>query len=66
MMCKKLAEIIAYCKHEWTAGERRGHKLFVTSDPDAPEAVKDRNDEVVLDLCRYCGKGEDELTEPCV
>ena len=39
------------------------HKLYKTGDADAPDAIKDRNGEVVLRLCRSCGKGEAELVE---
>lgn len=41
------------------------HDLFKTGDADAPDCIKDRNGEVVLGLCRVCGKGEVELPAPC-
>lgn len=41
------------------------HLLYRTGDADAPDVIKDRNGEVVLDLCRTCGRGEIELSEPC-
>jgi hypothetical protein len=41
------------------------HVLYETSDADAPDVIKDRNGEVVLGLCRVCGRGEIELSEPC-
>lgn len=41
------------------------HNLYLTGDPDAPASVKDGNGEVVLGLCRDCGKGESELSGPC-
>lgn len=43
------------------------HELYKTGDADAPEQVKDRNGEVVLDQCRYCRRAESELLdgEPC-
>lgn len=41
------------------------HDLYKTGDRDAPESVKDGNGEVVLGLCRRCGKGEAELSGPC-
>ncbi|HBS81057.1 MAG TPA: hypothetical protein DD989_20785, partial [Pseudomonas sp.] len=41
------------------------HDLYRTSDEDAPESIKDRNGEVVLDLCRKCGRGEVELKDGC-
>lgn len=42
-----------------------GHVLYKTGDMDAPDVIKDRNGEVVLDLCRVCNKGEVELSQPC-
>lgn len=39
------------------------HRLYKTRDADAPEGIKDRNGEVVLDLCRDCGAGESQLSE---
>lgn len=41
------------------------HFLYKTGDLDAPESILDRNGEVVLDLCRLCGKGEADLGEFC-
>lgn len=41
------------------------HVLYKTGDPDAPDAIKDRNGEVVLDLCRLCGQTESTLEEDC-
>lgn len=42
-----------------------GHDLYKTGDEDAPDSIKDRNGEVVLNLCRNCGLGEAELSGPC-
>lgn len=42
------------------------HDLYMKGDPDAPAAIKDANGEVVLGLCRRCGRAEAELAEPCV
>lgn len=44
------------------ASDPTKHDLFKTGDPDAPDVIKDNNGEVVLDLCRKCGKTEIELT----
>ena len=44
---------------------QRGHVLYVTGDPDAPNSIKDRNGEVVLSHCRVCNGGESELEETC-
>lgn len=41
------------------------HELYKTGDVGAPEQIKDRNGEVVLGLCRRCGRAEIELSEPC-
>ena len=37
------------------------HVLYETQDADAPDAIKDRNGEVVLAMCRHCNRGEAEL-----
>lgn len=41
------------------------HELFETGDPGAPDCIKDRNGEVVLDLCEVRGRAEIELDQPC-
>ena len=41
------------------------HILYQTGDQDAPDVIKDGNGEVVLGLCRVCGRAEVELDEPC-
>ena len=41
------------------------HKLYKTGDSDAPDAIKDRNGEVVLALCRVCGGVEGSLPSDC-
>jgi hypothetical protein len=35
------------------------------SDENAPEAIRDRNGQAALSLCKVCNKGEVELEEPC-
>jgi hypothetical protein len=42
------------------------HDLYVDSDLNKPRSILDSNGQVTLDLCKRCGKGEAELTEPCV
>lgn len=42
------------------------HNLYTKEDKDVPECIKDRNGDVVLTLCKTCGKGEAELVEPCI
>lgn len=41
------------------------HDLYADGDADAPDCIKDRNGQIVLGLCKKCGKAECELTEPC-
>ena len=41
------------------------HSLFETGDTACPEQAKDRNGEVVLGVCKNCGRVEVELAEPC-
>jgi hypothetical protein len=46
--------------------EMKGHTLYETGDPGAPDVIKDGNGEVCLGLCKVCGRAEAELVEPCV
>lgn len=41
------------------------HTLWQTGEEGCPEVICDRNGEVVLGLCKVCGRGECELVEPC-
>lgn len=41
------------------------HKLYKTGDQGIPDGIKDRNGEVVLDMCKVCSKAESELDQPC-
>lgn len=41
------------------------HDLFTDADADAPAAICDSNGQVVLGLCKRCGKAEAELDGPC-
>jgi hypothetical protein len=41
------------------------HNLYKSSDMNVPEAIKDRNGEIVLKLCKDCGRAEAELSVPC-
>lgn len=43
----------------------REHVLYKTGDPDCPRPILDRNDEVVLALCRVCDQAECELEPTC-
>lgn len=42
-----------------------GHYVYTDGDIDVPEAIKDRNGDVVLSCCMLCGRGEVELEERC-
>ena len=42
-----------------------GHLIYETTDPKAPDSIKDANGDVVLALCSVCGRGEIELDAPC-
>ena len=37
------------------------HNLYKTGDSFIPDKIKDRNGEVVLQMCKICGKAENEL-----
>lgn len=41
------------------------HELYETRDKDAPDAIRDRNGEVCLALCRVCGGAEATLPPEC-
>lgn len=41
------------------------HTLWETGEEGVPEVICDSNGEVVLGLCKVCGRGECELVEPC-
>lgn len=41
------------------------HLLYKDGDACIPDAIKDRNGQVVLSLCTVCGKGEAELVNRC-
>lgn len=43
-----------------------GHNLWKDGDRGIPEALLDRNGQVVLGMCRICGKAEIELDEECL
>ena len=64
--CMTLAQSIIQSRHALTGERADGCVLYKTGDSDAPEAVLDRNGEVVLDCCRQCGRAEIELDgSPC-
>lgn len=41
------------------------HRLYEKGDAGVPAVIEDRNGDIVLGLCKDCGKGECELTDPC-
>jgi len=41
------------------------HDLYADTDPDRPWIICDRNGQVVLGLCKRCGRAESQLVEPC-
>lgn len=54
-----------FCQKAMSLPNHASHELYTTGDSDTPECVMDRNGEVVLGMCRHCGKAEIELAEPC-
>lgn len=42
------------------------HILYTDKDYDVPDSIKDNNGDIVLHLCRRCGRGESDLYQPCV
>jgi hypothetical protein len=42
------------------------HELYTDADKDRPDVICDRNGQVVLSLCKRCGRAEAELDGPCV
>ena len=42
------------------------HKLYTNKDLNAPASIKDEHGDIVLALCKVCGKGEADLSEPCL
>lgn len=46
--------------------QEQTHDLYTNADKDRPAAICDRNGDVVLRLCKRCGRGECELSEPCI
>jgi hypothetical protein len=41
------------------------HELYTDADADRPGVICDWNGQVVLGLCRRCGRAEAQLDEPC-
>lgn len=56
-------------KHEFVmpapSKSRSSHVCYKQGDTDAPDCIKDNNGDVVLSMCRLCGKAESELDQPC-
>ena len=51
---------------EQLKSNHESHDLYTNADADRPKVICDRNGEVVLCLCKRCGKAERDLAEPCV
>ena len=67
-LLKEQAAEITRLKSELQDSHKRNyitHSLFETGDTDCPEQAKDRNGEVVLGVCKNCGRIEVDLAEPC-
>ena len=62
--CPRCAELEAekrdLVKHNYVT-----HELYETGDEGCPDQAKDWNGEVVLGVCKNCGRVEAELAEPC-
>ena len=69
-MCIRLAEegdaALGIAAVQPSGPPPRYHLIYQNGDADAPASIRDSNGEVVLALCRRCGRGEAELAEPCV
>lgn len=46
--------------------QTRDHVLYTNNDKDRPEQICDINGQVVLSLCKLCGKGESQLIDICI
>jgi hypothetical protein len=55
---------IHHAKAAIAAATGRAHILFTNADPVKPAAICDRNGEVVLEMCRVCGRYEAALEDP--
>jgi len=44
---------------------RHTHDLYTDADKDRPVVICDKNGQVVLSLCKSCGRGESELETLC-
>ena len=53
------------CGHQHVDAPEPKHVLYTDADADRPKEICDQNGSVVLDLCKRCGRGESELSEPC-
>lgn len=54
-----------FCEAPQPAHVTSEHRLYATSDADRPRDICDRNGEVVLGLCKVCGRAGAELDKPC-
>lgn len=56
---------MAILHHRRYPDPRMVHRLWETGDIRLPDSIVDGNGEVVLALCKDCGRAESELSEPC-
>lgn len=55
-------ELLAVTRH---GTKDAAHVIYDKHDPDASDAIKDSNGDIVLGHCMVCGAGEIELEQPC-
>ena len=58
------SSIVQAARVSYGKDEQEGHELYQTGD-SCPDVILDDNGEVVLGMCKKCGKAEIELSEPC-
>jgi len=56
-------EIFCRERKEFNAKFFGGHNLFEDGDKNIPKCITDSNGQVVLAMCKVCGKAESELTD---
>jgi hypothetical protein len=59
--------LIAFCQ-QWDkslSAYESQHDLYKSGDQDIPRSILNASGDVVLGLCKKCGKGESDLTEAC-
>ncbi len=64
--CKYCGETAGCTAMNSTADATPAHDLYTDADKDRPQVICDSNGQVALSMCKRCGKGESQLTEPCI